>query len=113
MMENQLNSNSMRTCLLAALLFSGIPAHAEETQSVTSSEQGPIKDSSVAEPGNAEEEPNSGTVEESGQETEEASLAETPQAENLKNRNLGAAFRSFRPSEEISADNAVPYPVDI
>jgi len=36
-----------------------------------------------------------------------------PQAENLKNRNLGAAFRSFRPSEEISADNAVPFPVDI
>jgi hypothetical protein len=36
-----------------------------------------------------------------------------PQAENLKNRDLGAAFRSFRPSEEISADNAVPFPVDI
>ena len=36
-----------------------------------------------------------------------------PQADNLKNRNLGAAFRTFRPSEEISADNAVPFPVDI
>lgn len=36
-----------------------------------------------------------------------------PQADNLKNRDLGAAFRSFRPSEEISADNAVPFPVDI
>jgi len=38
---------------------------------------------------------------------------EQPQAENLKNRALGAAFRQFRPSEEISADNAVPFPVDI
>lgn len=36
-----------------------------------------------------------------------------PQAENLKNRKLGTAFRRFRPSEEISADNAVPFPVDI
>ena len=36
-----------------------------------------------------------------------------PKAENLKNRDLGAAFRSFQPSEEISADNAVPFPVDI
>jgi len=33
--------------------------------------------------------------------------------ENLKNRKLGAALRQFRPSEEISADNAVPFPVDI
>ena len=113
MMGNQLNLRSIRICLLTALLLCGIPGHAEETQSSTSSQQSAIKDSSVAEPDNAEEEPNSGTVEESGQETEEASLAETPQAENLKNRNLGAAFRSFRPSEEISADNAVPYPVDI
>ncbi len=36
-----------------------------------------------------------------------------PQADNLKNRDLGAAFKLFRPSEEISADNAVPFPVDI
>ena len=113
MMGNQLNLNSMGICLLTALLFCGIPGHAEETQSANSSQQSTIKDSSVAVPGNAEEEPSSGTVEESGQQAEEASLAETPQAENLKNRNLGAAFRSFSPSEEISADNAVPYPVDI
>ncbi len=31
----------------------------------------------------------------------------------LKSTDPGAAFRSFRPSEEISADNAVPFPVDI
>ncbi len=41
--------------------------------------------------------------------------ANTPEQgrENLKNRELGDAFRSFQPSEEISADNAVPFPVDI
>lgn len=47
---------------------------------------------------------------------EKLNAAETdpqPEADNLKNRDLGAAFRSFRPSEEISADNAVPFPVDI
>ena len=36
-----------------------------------------------------------------------------PQADNLRNRELGEAFRNFRPSEEISADNAVSFPVDI
>ena len=34
-------------------------------------------------------------------------------SDNLKTRDLGEAFRNFRPSEEISADNAVPFPVDI
>lgn len=37
----------------------------------------------------------------------------TPDADNLRNRDLGEAFRNFRPSEEISADNAVSFPVDI
>ena len=46
-------------------------------------------------------------------ESEQSSSNESPQAENLKNRELGTAFRRFRPSEEISADNAVPFPVDI
>ncbi len=33
--------------------------------------------------------------------------------ENLRVRDLGEAFRTFQPSEAISADNAVPFPVDI
>ncbi len=37
----------------------------------------------------------------------------TPDSDNLKDRSLGDAFRNFRPSEEISADNAVAFPVDI
>ena len=36
-----------------------------------------------------------------------------PAAENRRNRKLGDAFKNFRPSEEISADNAVAFPVDI
>lgn len=47
------------------------------------------------------------------QQTETEQNEPQPQAENLKNRDLGAAFKTFRPSEEISADNAVPFPVDI
>ena len=37
----------------------------------------------------------------------------TPDSGNLRDRSLGDAFRNFRPSEEISADNAVAFPVDI
>ncbi len=32
---------------------------------------------------------------------------------DLKQPDLGEALRNFRPSEEISADNAVAFPVDI
>jgi hypothetical protein len=36
-----------------------------------------------------------------------------PNAAQLKTRELGAAFEKFNPSEAISADNAVPFPIDI
>ena len=36
-----------------------------------------------------------------------------PNATQLKTRGLGAAFEKFNPSEAISADNAVPFPIDI
>ncbi len=36
-----------------------------------------------------------------------------PEVGNLKKRDLSDAFKNFRPSEEISADNAVSFPVDI
>ena len=38
---------------------------------------------------------------------------EAPASEKLRNREIGDAFRNFRPSEEITADNAVGFPVDI
>ncbi len=51
--------------------------------------------------------------EEAVEETEQRAQEPSPQADNLRNRDLGEAFRNFRPSEEISADNAVSFPVDI
>ena len=44
------------------------------------------------------------TVEESSQ---------VPDSSRLKRRELGATLDRFIPSEEISTDNAVPFPVDI
>ncbi len=46
-------------------------------------------------------------------EQEEPEASASPAADNLKSTDLGEAFRNFRPSEEISADNAVSFPVDI
>ena len=37
----------------------------------------------------------------------------TPQAGDLTETTLGERFRNFVPSELISSDNAVPFPVDI
>ena len=39
--------------------------------------------------------------------------APAPQAERLRSRSLGLGFEKFNPSEAISADNAVPFPIDI
>ncbi len=46
-------------------------------------------------------------------EPKEESDENKPEAEQLRSRDLGSAFKNFRPSEEISADNAVSFPVDI
>ena len=45
--------------------------------------------------------------------TAEEEAEPAPEAGNLRARELGDAFRNFQPSEEISADNAVSFPVDI
>ncbi len=44
------------------------------------------------------------------QESEETS---SPEPNRPKERDLAEALRTFTPSEAISADNAVPFPVDI
>ena len=44
---------------------------------------------------------------------DETATRPEPEAENLRRGELSEAFRNFQPSEEISADNAVPFPVDI
>ena len=38
---------------------------------------------------------------------------EKSDGKNLKQKKLSEAFEKFIPSEKISADNAVPFPVDI
>lgn len=45
--------------------------------------------------------------------TQSEAQAPAPQAERLKSRSLGLGFEKFNPSEAISADNAVPFPIDI
>lgn len=49
-----------------------------------------------------------GTAAESGEDDQQE-----PEPEKLRKKELGEAFKQFKPSEEISADNAVPFPTDI
>lgn len=52
-------------------------------------------------------------TDQSEEQTSEQSAKPTPQSGNLRARDIGDAFKNFQPSEEISADNAVTFPVDI
>ncbi len=105
-MANQLNTKIFSVSLLTFVLLFSFSSMAE---------QGTAKESPGAEPGSENGEPIPKGEQQANEEppVQEGSLAKTPRGENLKNRDLGAAFRTFRPSEEISADNAVAYPVDI
>ena len=63
------------------------------------------------------------TAEQEERQAEETSLTEpettpapddsTPAVENPANPDQDETFRIFQPSEDISADTAVPFPVDI
>lgn len=87
----------MRTLLLTLLLF---------TLSVSSAEE----QNSTPDEVNQSDQSNQSQGEDRI-ETEQTDPA--PEADNLRNRGLGDAFKNFQPSEEISADNAVTFPVDI
>jgi len=50
---------------------------------------------------------------EAANDTQSEAQAPAPQAERLRSRSLGLGFEKFNPSEAISADNAVPFPIDI
>jgi hypothetical protein len=95
------------TCLLTLFialfitLSIAVPLHAQE-QTTAASEPTASETDSAAIDDPAEQ-----------KKTAAEQIEQQPEAENLKNRDLGAAFRSFQPSEEISADNAVPFPIDI
>jgi hypothetical protein len=87
------------TCLLAVLI--AVPLHAQEQTTATSKPTASETDSAAIDDSTEQKK------------TAAEQIEQQPEAENLKNRDLGAAFRSFQPSEEISADNAVPFPIDI
>ena len=53
------------------------------------------------------------SVEIDGIEPDAASMELNPEGGTLRTRDIGDAFKNFKPSEEISADNAVTFPVDI
>lgn len=91
------------SCLLTLLitLFITLPLHAQE-ETTAASEPTVSETDSAAIDDSAEQ-----------KKTAAEQIEQQPEAEKLKNRDLGAAFRSFQPSEEISADNAVPFPIDI
>ena len=94
----------LTSAILITLLLTGFSLHAAESE----------PSAELPAPGNASTKPQVSTTVEQNKKPDEQPLTPTPpQSENLKNRELGAAFRRFRPSEEISADNAVPFPVDI
>ena len=104
--------------ILITLLLTGFSVQAAESEPSAEPEPSTQSEANTA-PGDAptSEQVSTGMEQNKKAEDEQPSTnrqpPEPPQAENLRNRELGAAFRRFRPSEEISADNAVPFPVDI
>ena len=72
-------------------------------------EQGPTAASTPATAGDPS--PPSAEMEQS--QSDATTPRPAPNAAQLKSRGLGAAFEKFNPSEAISADNAVPFPIDI
>ena len=47
------------------------------------------------------------------QETAQEPTKKKPDSNKLRSRELSDAFKNFKPSEEITADNAVAFPIDI
>jgi len=95
-----------KTILAGGILITLLPA-------VFSLEAAESKTDSASESTRNTEQPDADEEQNKIPDSKQVSTTGPPQAENLKNRELGAAFRQFRPSEAISADNAVPFPVDI
>ncbi len=97
---------AMTSAILMTLLLAGFSLQAAESEPSAGPEPSAGSEPSASTGEDQNTKPDTTT-------TEQRATTEPPQAENLRNRELGAAFRQFRPSEEISADNAVPFPVDI
>ncbi|MEX2489111.1 MAG: hypothetical protein WD356_06225 [Pseudomonadales bacterium] len=58
---------------------------------------------------------NTGNSDPTNEDTQQPADHETgePDSGKLRQKKLGEAFEEFTPSEEISADNVVPFPTDI
>ena len=105
-----MTSNTIFLTITLAALFA-LPLSAGELQQEpvptagSSGQIDPILDEDI-EPVNVSKEQ---TPEESSKQLSKPA----PQSGNLRARDIGDAFKNFQPSEEISADNAVTFPVDI
>ena len=113
-----MTSNTMFFTITLAALFA-LPLSAGEHQQEPAPTAGssgqidPILDEDI-EPVNVSEEQTSEPFSEQLPElSSKQSPKPTPQGGNLRARDIGDAFKNFQPSEEISADNAVTFPVDI
>ena len=98
-------------CLVACLFLQSLPGYTEEVPGDNAASNSTASEIDSPADNNIDSEEQ--VSEDVAEETAESPPIEEPEAANLRNKNLGEAFKSFRPSEEISADNAVPFPVDI
>jgi hypothetical protein len=109
-----MTSNTIFLTITLAALFA-LPLSAGEHQQEPAPTAGssgqidPILDEDI-EPVNVSEEQTSEPLSEL---SSKQSPKPIPQGGNLRARDIGDAFKNFQPSEEISADNAVTFPVDI
>ena len=91
--------------LCSLLPLSSLMVEAAEQETA----QGPTAASTPATAGN----PSLPSAQIEQRQTDAKTPPPAPDAAQLKTRGLGAAFEKFNPSEAISADNAVPFPIDI
>jgi hypothetical protein len=105
-----MTSNTIFFTITLAALFA-LPLSAGENQQEpvptpdSSGQIDPILDEDI--------EPADLSKEQTSEHSSKQSSKPTPQGGNLRARDIGDAFKNFQPSEEISADNAVTFPVDI
>tara|TARA_B100001105_G_scaffold237804_1_gene214476 strand:+ start:350 stop:679 length:330 start_codon:yes stop_codon:yes gene_type:complete len=109
-----MTSNTIFFTITLAALFA-LPLSASENQQEpvptagSSGQIDPILDEDIEPAGVSSEQ----TSEPFSEQLSEQSSKPVPQGGNLRTRDIGDAFKNFQPSEEISADNAVTFPVDI
>ena len=109
-----MTSNTIFFSITLAALFA-LPLSADENQQEpvptpdSSGQIDPILDEDI-EPADVSKEQTSEPLSEL---SSKHSSKPAPQGGNLRARDIGDAFKNFQPSEEISADNAVTFPVDI